>query len=65
MSDPTDDLIEALCTAREHGLSRVESQDILRDLFDAPWSTATVHRFVGKRKREAAPDPSSTQQVQQ
>jgi hypothetical protein len=38
MADPQDDLIQALVTARERGISRVESQAILRDVFDTPWS---------------------------
>jgi hypothetical protein len=34
--DPHDDLIEALVTARERGLERVECKTILRDVFNAP-----------------------------
>ena len=36
--DPTDDLIEALVTARERGLSRSECLGILSDVFNVQWS---------------------------
>jgi hypothetical protein len=35
--DPTDDLIEALVTARERGLSRGECLGILSDVFNVQW----------------------------
>ncbi len=37
-TDHTDDLIEALVTARERGLSRVTCLQLVHDVFAAPWS---------------------------
>jgi hypothetical protein len=45
--DPTDDLIEALVTARERGLKRVECKKILRDVFNAPWTPAASPTRIG------------------
>jgi hypothetical protein len=61
-ADPTDDLIQALCTARERGLTLVESQEILRDVFDAPWSAATVSRFGDGKPRTVRLVREPTQQ---
>ena len=68
-ADPTDDLIEALVTARERGISRVESQAILRDVYDSPWSQVDDDRnwlrtFGRKRARELNLDPYPIEQLQ-
>ncbi|MGD1213071.1 MAG: hypothetical protein ABR973_17220 [Candidatus Acidiferrales bacterium] len=54
MSDRTDELIQALVTARESGLAWAEARDIARDVYAAPWSfgsrTRIVTRVSGSRR---------------
>ena len=38
MPDRTDHLIDALVEARESGMTRIEVQTVVTDVFNAPWS---------------------------
>lgn len=59
MSDITDDVIEALCRAREKGLSRDECTALVADTFNAPWSdtVAVVDNHLRRRRWRTSPAP--------
>ena len=43
MADSTDDLIEALVRAREAGMTRAATADLVADVYSAPWSRDHEH----------------------
>jgi hypothetical protein len=39
MTDITDDVIEVLVRAREHGMRHADCAALVADVFDTPWTT--------------------------
>jgi hypothetical protein len=53
MTDPTDQLIEAVVACREAGMPRHEAINVLDDVYAAPWSVSD-DVAVGRREAECA-----------
>jgi hypothetical protein len=66
MSDITDDVIETLVRAREAGLAPADVHDLVRDVFNAPWSRRSPKQhqpWTRSESRKSKPKSSSPRKL--